>query len=504
MVLGLVLVVAAAIPIYFALATDEPTDVRPLDGLPQRFAAEVPELQRVYAVPGVAAAVISEGRVWNKWSFGWADRERRIPVDDDTVFNVASISKAVTAWGVWHLAKTGRIDVDAPVSRYLKRWSLPPSKFDHDAVTVRALLTHTAGIAGRAGSERRGRIDGRVALDAPLPSIPEWLADNPDAPVNVVKKPGSEAYSNGGYLILQLMIEDVTGQPFAKYMRDEVLAPLGMTSSSFVLDEQTRGRLAQWYEPDGNVVGPQTQLIEAAAAGLYTTLDDLVRFTIANLSYDTDRTSGMISLDTLKAMRVRAGWFRNFNLGYESVARLPRFALHAVRFVGHSGGGKGYSGVIAMVPTTGDALVVVQNSPNAIYPQLLCTWANARFGVDCADRSPPVAMPQALLEQLSGTYAVPNEPDIVLRSENGVLMMFQDQRIYSLVLSADQNKFGALFAPLTFTVERAADGSVSGLALRKLFILSSHAARVSGSVRLDDSDSCHAGLLPPAICSRTD
>jgi len=499
-VLGLAVLVAAGIQGYFLLATHEPWQVLPLDGLPQRFAAEIPELQRIYAVPGVAVGVISEGRVWNTWSFGWADRERSVPVDDDTIFNVASISKALTAWGVVRLAETGRIELDAPVSRYLKRWSLPPSKFDHDAVTVRALLGHRAGVS-------QGRIDTAVPIGAPMPSILDALnADiEGQGPVRVVSKPGALRYSNGGYAILQLMVEDVTGRPFADYMRDEVLRPLGMTSSSFYVDEQTSAKLAQWYDIDGNVAGTRRQYAYAAAAGLNTTLDDLLRFTIASLSYKGDRTGGVISLATLEAMRTHPkSELENFGLGYEFVARLPRLGIHAVRFVGHSGAGKGYTGVIAMAPTTGDALVVLENGSNAIFPQILCTWASMRFGVDCADRSPPVPTPQPLLDELAGTYAVANEPDIVLMSQNGVLAIFQDQRVFSLVLSADQSKFSAFYAPITFTVEHTDDGSVAGLALRKMFIRSSRATRVSGSVRIGDSDSCRAGLVPPAICSRPD
>src|SRR5262245_42739937 len=126
-IVGVGLIVAGGIWIYLTLATHEPDKTLALDGLSERFAAEIPELQRVYAVPGVAVGVIAEGRVFKTWNFGFADRARGLAVDDDTVFGVASVSKAVTAWGVWHLVKTGAIELDAPVSRYLKRWSLPPS-----------------------------------------------------------------------------------------------------------------------------------------------------------------------------------------------------------------------------------------------------------------------------------------------------------------------------------------------------------------------------------------
>lgn len=73
------------------------------------------------------------------------------PVDGDTLFQMASVSKWVTSWGVMALVEAGKIDLDAPVSRYLKRWQLPPSKFDNEQVTVRRLLSHTAGLTDDLG-----------------------------------------------------------------------------------------------------------------------------------------------------------------------------------------------------------------------------------------------------------------------------------------------------------------------------------------------------------------
>lgn len=82
------------------------------------------------------------------------------PVDGDTLFQVASLSKLITAWGVMTLVESGKLDLDAPVWKYLKRWQLPASKFDNNGVTVRRLLSHTAGLTdglGYAGFAPAGR-----------------------------------------------------------------------------------------------------------------------------------------------------------------------------------------------------------------------------------------------------------------------------------------------------------------------------------------------------------
>ena len=169
-----------------------------------------------------------------------------MPVTPDTVFQVGSISKPVTAWGVMRLVQQGKLDLDAPVDRYLTRWHLPPSPFDADGVTIRRLLSHSAGLNSQDYSPIATR---------PLPSLEQSLSGESGGvnarrgsdDVRITMAPGQQhSYSNGGYTLLQLAIEEVTGEPFARYMQREVLDPLGMTHSSFTwrADQRSRPRPA--------------------------------------------------------------------------------------------------------------------------------------------------------------------------------------------------------------------------------------------------------------------
>jgi CubicO group peptidase (beta-lactamase class C family) len=204
------------------------------------------------------------------------------PVDASTIFQMASVSKWVTSWGVMALVEQGAIDLDTPVSGYLTRWELPESEFDNDGVTVRRLLSHTAGLTdglGYMGFEPGREVQGLV----------ESLSDTGDpteeasGKVRVGQKPGSHwMYSGGGYTILQLLIEEVSGEPFSSFMQRSVLDPLGMTDSSFVLDERRRARLATSYDRD-LAPAPYYRYTALAAASLYSTLDDGVRFLQAHL-----------------------------------------------------------------------------------------------------------------------------------------------------------------------------------------------------------------------------
>ena len=174
-----------------------------------------------------AIALVTNGEVAAEHYIGLVDA-----VNGETVFPVASMSKWVTAVGVMQLVHEGAIDLDAPVARYLTRWTLPASQFNLNGVTVRRLLSHTAGLTDGLGFGDY-RLDERVptledSLRAPRASMGRRTA------IAVGFEPGSRwQYSGGGYLILQLLVEEVTRQPFGAAMRRVVLDPLGLSCSSF-------------------------------------------------------------------------------------------------------------------------------------------------------------------------------------------------------------------------------------------------------------------------------
>lgn len=231
-------------------------------------------------------------------------------VGPDTLFQVASLSKWITAWGVMALVEEGRIDLDAPVSIYLTRWSLPESGFDNDGVTVRRLLSHSAGLTdgfGYLGFERA----------ADVQTLEESLTRTADGAFNVLLpsafqsgvrvgvEPGAQFhYSGGGYTILQLLIEEVSGRSFNDYMCERVLEPLGMSGSTFVLDEAGEARRADFYASDGSIAPPY-RYTALAATSLYTSTEDLTRFLLAHFpgSEGEPPGRGVLRPETLEAMR---------------------------------------------------------------------------------------------------------------------------------------------------------------------------------------------------------
>lgn len=241
-----------------------------------QLASQMPSLH----VPAVSMAAIRNGEI--DWaaadcvtSLGGAKATTR------TLFGAASMSKPVTAIGVLKLVEDGKIDLDTDVNRYLKRWKIPENEYTAEKkVTVRELLNHTSGI---------GTHNGEIYDPSqPVPTFLQLLDGEKPAktpPVRVEAIPGTKfAYSNGGYLVLALLVEDVTGERFADYMKRAVLDPIGMKDSTFVapLPPSWVRRAATAYWEDGKSAVSPEKFVEPnlAAGGLWTTPTDMAKFLI--------------------------------------------------------------------------------------------------------------------------------------------------------------------------------------------------------------------------------
>ena len=175
-------------------------------------------------VPGVTIAAIHNGRM--DWARGYGVAAIGGPaVTPETLFSAESMSKPVTALAVLKLYEQGKIDLDRNVNEYLKRWKLPDSQFPGPkTVTIRQLLTHMSGIGTHNGE-----------LYDPSKKIPTLLDDldgvppSRTPPVRIEASPKSKfRYANGGYEVLQLLIEDVSGESFKSFVRENVMLPAGM------------------------------------------------------------------------------------------------------------------------------------------------------------------------------------------------------------------------------------------------------------------------------------
>ena len=201
---------------------------------PVRFEGDsnwrIEDRMKLYGVPGVSIAVISDSKIaWVK-SYGVVDQESKQPVTDQTLFQAASISKAITAYAALKEVERGKFNLDQDINRYLSSWQLPDNEFTKEKkVSLRHLLSHSGGItvSGFAG----------YTVHEKVPGLMQVLNGEPPAnsgPVRVDKIPGTGfRYSGGGYCIIQQMLIDIEGKAFPAVMNDLVLQPLGMKNSTY-------------------------------------------------------------------------------------------------------------------------------------------------------------------------------------------------------------------------------------------------------------------------------
>lgn len=357
----------------------------------------VPVLLDSADVPGAAVALLVHGELVSARGFGVADLGSGAPVTTRTVFNVGSISKPLTAWGVLRLAESGRVDLDRPANRYLKRWQLRSDDFPVEEVTVRRLLSHTAGLSLEAVPE--------YGPDDDPPSLVQALTDPEHGP-RLVAAPGSEyRYSGGGYMVLQLLVEDVTGRDFTEYMRDEVLRPLGMNHSGFTWRDPTREGAATPYD-EGEAV-PYFRYVGRAAASLNSTAHDLARFAAASLPVTAPETAGagLLRPQTVALLRTPQPGTEQFGGVIQNGLGFALWSLADGSWsAGHAGQNTGWAAVLWLAPDSGDGLVVLTNASHGrgVWRWILCDWAtwvaDTRWRGLCTDRPgwmPPAPEPRS-------------------------------------------------------------------------------------------------------------
>ena len=275
--------------------------------------------------------------------------------------------KSVTAWGVFSLYEQGLIDLDTPVAAYLKNFSLPKSGFPLEEITVRRLLSHRAGLP-------LGDVFTIYSPTAEMPSLQEKLTQE----ATLVRHPGTAfSYSNTGYNLLELLIEELTGRDFAEYMETEILRPLGMEDASFTWSASMAPAPPTGYALDGRPV-PVYVYPEKASGGLFATAEDIARFLLASMGENPVLSQDSIDL-MYTSMSDKIGLyglvFDAYGFGHY-LETLPNGALS----VSHGGQGSGIMTHFQAVPETGDGLVILTNSQRS-WPFIACLlreWARWR------------------------------------------------------------------------------------------------------------------------------
>jgi CubicO group peptidase (beta-lactamase class C family) len=327
----------------------------------------IPALMKLYRIPGCSIALVKDAEVAWTQSFGYADVASSRALTDDTPMSVQSITKAVTAWGVMRLAEKGLIDLDAPVSEYIKSWQFPQSAYPTEKITTRQLLSHTAGMP-------LGDFTNIYAPGEAIPSNRDVVAEE----AVPTREPGTRfSYSNVGYNLLEILIEDVSGQSFSEYIRTEILLPLGMKSATFDIDTAETP-----YPPTGYNLGGEPVPVyiypSKASGGLFATAHDVARFAVAGLKenpvLNAESIGQMYQPESYK-IGIYGLVFEAYGFGHY-LETLP----NGLRSVSHGGQGNGLMTHFQAVSETGDAIVILTNSQRSwpFIGYVLYDWAQWR------------------------------------------------------------------------------------------------------------------------------
>src|SRR2546423_872850 len=371
-------------------------------------------------VPGLSLAIIQDGSIVETRAYGVTERGGSVAVTPSTLFQAGSISKSVAALGTLHLVEQGKLSLDSDVNATLTTWKVPTNSFGKP-VTLRGILSHSAGLTvhGFPG----------YAVDAKVPTLVQVLdgtspANTPAIRVDIA--PGSQwRYSGGGYTVMQQMVLDVTGQSFPEFMRQTVLAPIGMTRSSYEqpLPPEMAATTATGHYGDRTTVKGRWHVYpEMAAAGLWTTPTDLARFAIEVQQAYAGKSSRVISPTMARPMLTQQK--DQDGLGVFLIG-----AGHALLFT-HNGRDEGFDAALTASAETGQGLAIMINAnDNSRMGQRIMNFVANKYHWSAATgyvAPVAVAISPALLESYAGRYELQPNAMITLVPDNGRLFSHSD------------------------------------------------------------------------------
>lgn len=314
--------------------------------LGDRFARAVQAL-RTHAdtsgVAGIAAAFAYDGRLGWSGGFGWADLEHRVPMRAETVSRIGSISKPVAALATMVMVDRGRLDLDAPVSRYLPDYPRP----NGDRITTRQLMAHTAGIRHYRDDE----FASDVRYDDVVAPMAVFWSDS------LLFEPGSDySYSTYGWTVISAVTAAAAGQPWVDVLRDEVVRPLGLLSLRPEWQDSIIPHRASYYDRTDEGGWVNAAYVDNsnkwAGGGLVANAADLVRFGLG-------LAEGRVWSDAARA----ESWRQQTPEGEASYGLGWRVGeIDGRRAVSHSGGSMGATAMLIVLPDDGLAVSILGNT----------------------------------------------------------------------------------------------------------------------------------------------
>ena len=395
-------------------------------------------------LPGLALAIARDGASVYAEGFGHRDRERDLPVTPDTVFGIASSTKSFTCMAMLQLEEAGRLRVSDPVVRYIPEFRTPDPEATR-LITIHHFMTHSSGLpplpsrffvmarsfADDAAAEQR---PDWIAPHDPIDTYEQLLAYIAESDYTLLGPPGSHfSYSNDGFALLGLILERVSGQSFEHFVREHILAPAGMTRSTFdvsvIRDFPDVTTLYAKREQDGQQEVHAAPVwmdapIWSSAGRLKSNTQDLLRY------LEIYRTGGMVRserlLSTPNVERMLTPYIPTGNPNvYYGYGLMIRPNYHGVSVAGHGGGRKGISAYLCVARDIGFTGVGLANLGNVPTPSVVHAALNATLGLplDTAGEAyRDYACPLELLAAYIGEYRSGESGRMTVTREDNTLV----------------------------------------------------------------------------------
>lgn len=344
---------------------------------------------------GLSVAVARADKVILAKGYGMADVELSVPAGADSIFRIGSVTKQFTAAAVMRLVEAGKISLDAPVQTYV-----PDFPVKEWPVTVRHLLTHTSGIWSYTDDEKFMERDSSLEL-----TPTELIATFAERPLEF--EPGTKFhYSNSAYYLLGAVVEKASGKPYARYVQEDLFAPLGLSHSRYESNAEIIPGRAQGYTlKEGKLANDKAigADVPGAAGSLLSTASDLVRWEIAL----SDGGGKVVKPESYTQMTTSAVLADGKETGYGFGLGINKWEGH--RRVSHGGGIFGFTSMLLTLPDDGITVAVLSNS-DAMNPGKVADSV-ARLALGLAVFEPKdLAMSPADVARFSGEFAFDGIP----------------------------------------------------------------------------------------------
>lgn len=389
------------------------------------------ERMKFYHANGVSIAVIKDYKIeWAK-GYGWADSAAQRPVTTSTLFQAGSNSKSLNAVGILKLVQAGKLDIYTDINTYLHSWKFPYDSLSKGKkISIANLLSHTAGLTvhGFPGYE----------IGDTIPTLIQIL--NGEKPANTAAirsmyEPSlKHEYSGGGTTISQLIIQDVSGQPYDKYMWENVLKPMGMLNSSYTQPPSADKEplLATGYYNDGKPVKGKYHIYpEQAAAGLWTSSTDLAKYVIETQLALNGSSQKVLSKE-LTELRLTPY--------IDSSAALGVFIQNknGVKYFTHGGVDEGFVSQYVGSFEGGNGVVVMTNTYNtALFTEIINSvakvynWKNYYTPIIKKECN----IPDSSMRAYTGKYKIGNDTLSVIKQNDGLYMDVGENTLWKIHFS---------------------------------------------------------------------